>query len=226
MRRLIRGYHAVRCYVTLARDPGRLDIVFGLRASLDDRERVQKTLETMQADPYYRDVLAARRRISTIDLDVLARLPEGTLGHVFAHEMRARSLDPTALPHLSSNDQGEYIAAHLYETHDIWHTVTGFATDIPGELGLQAFYAAQLAGPLPIAILSAGLLNTLLYGMDDREARMEAIARGWELGRRAKPLFGRAWDTMWDRPLDELRAELAIGTLALGGPRADARMAA
>jgi ubiquinone biosynthesis protein Coq4 len=33
-----------------------------------------------------------------------------------------------------------------YETHDIWHVVTGFHTDVAGELGLQAFYLAQFPG--------------------------------------------------------------------------------
>jgi ubiquinone biosynthesis protein Coq4 len=196
--------------VTLARDPGRLDVVFGLRDSLDDRAQIERNLSRLRANPYYRDVIATKRRLPRIDLAQLARLPEGTLGRTFADEMRALGLDPAAIPHLSSDDEGAYIAAHLYETHDVWHTITGFATDIPGELGLQAFYAAQLPGPLPIAILSAGLLNTLLYGMDDREARMEAITQGWLLGRRAKPLFGRAWDELWTRPLDEVRAELGL----------------
>lgn len=225
MQSLIRGYHALRCYVVLAKDPGRLDVVFGLREALTDEKRLATVLASLEADPHHRAALTARRRMTRIDLSALAKLPEGTLGRCFAENMRAQGLDPADLPRLDANDPGSFVAAHLYETHDIWHTVTGFATDIPGELGLQAFYAAQLPLPLPIAILSAGLMNTLLFAIHEREARMDAIVRGWELGRRAKPLFGRAWDEMWEMPLEEVRAALALDVPVARSPRA-ARLAA
>ncbi len=32
---------------------------------------------------------------------------------------------------------------HLYQTHDIWHVVTGWGNDLPGEVGLGGFYSAQ-----------------------------------------------------------------------------------
>ena len=213
MNALVRRYHALRCYVILAKDPGRLDVVFGLRAALTDEAKLAEVIASMDEDPYFRSVLTARRRMPSIDLPLLGALPEGTLGRSFANDMRAQGLDPRDLPRLDAPDAGSFLSAHLYETHDIWHTVTGFRTDIPGELGLQAFYAAQLAGPLPIAILSAGLMNTLLFAMEHREARMDAIVRGWQLGRCARPLFGRAWDEMWETPLDEVRAMLGVGSL-------------
>ena len=210
MNALLRRYHALRCYVILARDPGRLDVVFGLRESLTDSEKLAEVVRDMRTDPYYRGVLDLGRRMPRLDLNALQALPEGSLGRCFSDDMRARGLDPADLPTLDAPDAESFLSAHLYETHDIWHTVTGFSTDIAGELGLQAFYAAQLAGPLPIAILSAGLLNTLLYAMDDREARMDAIVRGWRLGRQARPLFGRAWDDMWHLPLREVRNMLGL----------------
>ena len=60
--------------------------------------------------------------------------------------------------------------------------MTGYKTDVAGELGLQAFYAAQAPGGLPWMLLAMGFLNTALYAMNEREARFEAIARGWEMG--------------------------------------------
>jgi ubiquinone biosynthesis protein COQ4 len=225
---LVRRYHAARCYVILAKDPGRLDVVFGLRTALRDEVQLAQAIARLEEDPYHRAVIAERRRMKRIDLAALAALPVGTLGRTFAENMRAQGLDPADLPHLDAPDAGSFLSAHLYETHDIWHTVTGFSTDIPGELGLQAFYSAQLAGPLPIAILSAGLLNTLLFAMDDREARMDAIVRGWTLGRRARPLFGRAWDDLWTTPLAEVREALGLGSLEhlAHGAHASERLAA
>lgn len=36
---------------------------------------------------------------------------------------------------------------HFYQTHDIWHVVTGWGNDLPGELELGTFYAAQFGNP-------------------------------------------------------------------------------
>ena len=149
-------------------------------------------------------------RLGTIDLDALASLPRGSLGERFGTHMIEAKLDPAAIPTLPSEDAGSYVSAHLYETHDIWHVVTGFGTDVAGEMGLQAFYFAQFPAFLSAAILSAALLNTMMFAMDDRDRRMEATARGWDLGKRAKPLFGVNWAARWNEPLEDVRASLAI----------------
>ena len=92
----------------------------------------------------------------------------------------------------------------------MWHAVTGFATDVAGELGLQSFYAAQLPGGLPLMLLATGFLNTALFAHHDRERRLDAVTRGWEMGRRAKPLFGVPWASLWGHPLGEVRAMLNV----------------
>jgi ubiquinone biosynthesis protein Coq4 len=144
------------------------------------------------------------------DLAELDALPPGTLGRVFADHMRKNDLDPAAIPTLDASDDLAFLRAHLYETHDIWHAVTGYDTDVAGELGLQAFYAAQAPGGLPWMLLAMGFLNTALYEMGDRERRFDAIARGWEMGRRARPLFGTRWDELWTTPVDEVRRSLGV----------------
>ena len=39
---------------------------------------------------------------------------------------------------------------------------------------------------------------------------MDAIAEGWTLGRRARPLMAVRWEDFWARPLSELRAEYEL----------------
>jgi ubiquinone biosynthesis protein Coq4 len=36
-------------------------------------------------------------------------------------------------------DDTSYLLLRLRQTHDLWHVVTGFSTNVPGELGLKAF---------------------------------------------------------------------------------------
>jgi ubiquinone biosynthesis protein Coq4 len=104
----------------------------------------------------------------------------------------------------------------VFEISDsMWHAVTGFATDLAGELGLQAFYAAQIPGGLPLVLLAMGCLNTAIFSMNDRERRFDAIARGWQMGKNARPLFGVRWGDLWERPLAEARAELHVEPYAI-----------
>jgi ubiquinone biosynthesis protein Coq4 len=126
--------------------------------------------------------------------------------------MMRNGLDPAAIPTLPSETAGAFVRAHLYETHDIWHAVVGFSTDVAGELGLQGFYMAQIHGPLPPVILAAGLLNTAFGAPQEFHPRMSAITEGWRAGTRARALFGVNWDEHWGRPLDEVRRELGLPT--------------
>ena len=73
-------------------------------------------------------------------------------------------------------------------THDIHHTVTGFGTDLPGEVGVSAVYLAQIHHPVSLLYVSAVLLHTMaepeLYGQALHRLR-EGLEIGWKLGQPA-----------------------------------------
>jgi len=198
-------------FVDLVKHPDHLDRVFEISDGMVKQrmEVLGKMAEHFARDERGARALAERRRLH-VDLAELSKLPAGTLGRVFAEHMIVNELDPASIPTLAADDALDFVRAHLYETHDVWHAVTGFQTDVPGELGLQAFYAAQAPGGLPWMLLAMGFLNTALYAMDERDARLEAVARGWDMGRRARPLFGTRWDTLWATPIDEVRRALGV----------------
>ncbi len=104
--------------------------------------------------------------------------------------------------------------AHLYETHDIWHVVTGFGTDWKSEIGLQAFYLAQVPGPLPATLLAVACLRIAVYEMTAREDVMREIVRGWTMGKQAKALFGTRWNELWTTPLEDVQRQLGLGRSA------------
>jgi ubiquinone biosynthesis protein COQ4 len=209
-KKLRRAALGLSAYSTLVRDPNQLGKVFDLREQIADERVLREMAEHFRADPRGAAALRERWRIGRVDLDALARLPEGSLGRAFAEHMRRNGLDPAAIPSLAAKDELSFVDAHLYETHDVWHVVTGFGADVAGELGLQAFYAAQFPARLSLAIMSGGLLNTMLFAMSDARRRMDAIAEGWLIGREARPLFGVHWSAWWEQPLDEVRSELSI----------------
>jgi ubiquinone biosynthesis protein Coq4 len=114
------------------------------------------------------------------------------------------------MPHLETPDDHSFLRAHLYETHDVWHVVTGFATDWRSEIGLQAFYLAQIPGPLSAALLGVGCLRLAAYDMKSRDGVMDAVVHGWTMGKRARAFFGVRWNHLWSTPLDEVRARLGV----------------
>jgi ubiquinone biosynthesis protein Coq4 len=205
----LRIARAVRSAARLVTNPSRLDQVFELADATVTPKIMAQVAEAIAKHPRGAHALEVRPRLA-IDLAELRWLPRGTLGREYAEHMIANGLDPAAIPTLPSPDRLSYIRAHLYETHDVWHVVTGFGTDVAGELGLQAFYIAQLPARLSVALVAGGLLNALLFHFEEKDARMDAITRGWTLGKRAKPFFGVRWDELWPLPLDDVRRDLGV----------------
>jgi len=215
MKKRIRSLRGIVSMVRLVRDPDRLDEVFALADAMANDEILSQLAAAFAEDPRGARALVERPRIGRVDLQALRSLPEGTLGRTFAEHMIANGLDPAALPSLESHDAASFVRAHLYETHDVWHAVTGFKTDVAGELGLQAFGLAQFPSRLGALLIAGGLLHAAISRFDDRDARMREIVRGWLLGKRARKLFGMRWGEMWSRPIDEIRRELGLDLAAI-----------
>ncbi len=203
---------AAFAFARVVRNPDRLDDVFQFidQGIGKNPALVAPVIETFLSTPEGARSLRTRTRIGSLDLDVLAQHPPGSLGATFASHLRTNKLDPAALPVREARTDGEYVIAHLYETHDVWHVVTGFGTDRAGELGLQAFYLAQAPSRVAQGLLAIGGLNTLIFEFDDYARRMDAIGHGWTLGRRAASLMGLDWAARWHLPLAEVQRELGL----------------
>jgi ubiquinone biosynthesis protein COQ4 len=210
MIRTIRRMRGVVSMVRLVRDPNRLGEVFAMADAMVKPEILDELVAAFSRDPKGARALEERPRVGAIDLAALRELPEGTLGRVYADHMIENGLDPTALPSMEARTPRAYVRAHLYESHDIWHAVTGFRTDVAGELGLQAFNLAQFPSRLAVGLLAMGLLNAVIFHFDEAERRMEQITRGWAMGKRARPLFGTEWATMWGQKMEDVRRDLGI----------------
>ncbi len=200
----------IAVYARLVRDPNRLDLVLGLTDRVVARYAAIGKVPPYLHQPVVSAYLEKRPASLEIDMSTLARMAPGSLGYEFAVWMDTHQLDPAAFERQLGTSDMAVVKRHLEGTHDIWHVVTGFGTDVAGEIGLQAFYLAQLRLPTPMALLSAAFLNALFFAQDDIERRMDAIVRGWVLGQGAEPLFGVDWNQLWPLPLAEVRKKLGL----------------
>jgi ubiquinone biosynthesis protein Coq4 len=108
------------------------------------------------------------------------------------------------------DDEVGWFLNHLYQTHDIWHVITGWGNDLAGEVGLGGFYAAQLGSPAFFGyMLSLVMMNTI-WRRADVDVVFAATSAGYRMGRHCEPLFGVAWDELWGQPFRDVRARFAI----------------
>lgn len=178
--------------------------------------RWEEVAEHLRRDPRTAPALRARKSFGPLRLESLAGLPAGTLGRVFADHCRERGIDPN-LVHVPPSDEIGWLLNHVYQTHDIWHVVTGWGNDLAGEVGLGGFYAAQLGSPAFFGYLLALVLLNVVVRRSDLGVVFEAFSAGYQSGKRTQPLFGVDWDELWNVPIDELRRRFEVDRSAIVG---------
>lgn len=169
----------------------------------------RQTAKSLSNCPETAAAIKRRHRLGPIDLQKLGRLPSGTLGRVLAEHCVGRDIDPNLVSIPSSGDV-DFVMAHVFETHDIWHVATGWGNDEVGEVGLGGFYLAQLGLPLIAIMLVLVLLNTITRRPATLGERMDALTAGYQMGKEARPLFGLQWDALWAQSIGDLRSELGL----------------
>lgn len=143
--------------------PDDLTSVFAVVQSLEGSPLTTQMVNHLLANQALATLIAEQWRPAPIDLDALESLPEGSLGQIYARQLKDQGLTPESLldPNPIRSDT-DYITHRLRETHDIVHVLTGFGTDPVGEIGLQAFNLAQNRSPMaallwgPVKQSSAG----------------------------------------------------------------------
>jgi ubiquinone biosynthesis protein Coq4 len=155
------------------------------------------------------EALAGRQQREPDRLD-LARCRPGTLGHCVAETLAMRGREQACAPTADGHGDAEFLAARLDSSREVWRAILGYESDLLGESALAAFTAAQnatLDGYLWIAILFARV------GFIDPEATLpvhDRLAEGWLRGKAASSFLAVDWLEMWERPIDDVRAELDL----------------
>lgn len=213
LRTLARPFVALYSFVSLVRSPeDNLNSVVGMLNALIDESVVARIRAGLPSHPQVEAALISRPRIAPVDLNELLQLPSDSLGHAWAKFLTDHGFSLDDLPVMHNGEGDFWISSHMRETHDLMHVLTGFDIDIPGEMGVQGFVAAQLPGlPVPYLLAAGVLLNSAGFqGPEVAKARLQAFLRGYLMGQRSKLLFGLDWKAMFHRPLAEVRASLNL----------------
>lgn len=134
---------AIRALKVLADDPA--NTYYGPLVNVCmDSETYAKLARMWRKSPEGRRLLDQRPTLQgrELDLEALARLPAGTLGHEFVRYFRANGIEPFVTAFPVANDV-DYLSKRYRETHDLFHVITGYGTDEPGEMELQACSATS-----------------------------------------------------------------------------------
>jgi len=197
----------------------RWELLSEFRAAMKDPERIgdatvyKAELGRGRAYPEIEARLdGVRGYMPRVDLEALARLPDGTFGREYARFLSANRLHPIVPTDRVDRDM---IARNAFTVryaiiHDMVHVITGFDTSWPGEAGVWGFIGAQRYSlgfriAAVIALLVAPFRTPLRIGDAWRAWR-----RGRAMGRRAQLLLTQRLEERFEQRLSDVRAELGV----------------
>jgi ubiquinone biosynthesis protein COQ4 len=181
-----------------------------LHISLDD-STYERLGREFRERPDWRRLLDERPTIpGDVDLETLARMPAGTLGHEFAHYFRANGIQPFTYEYPVESD-GDYLYKNYRETHDIHHLITRYGIDPTGEIELQAFYVGNL-GLRHAALI---VLLSLPFVLTQRGPKIRTLREhfrrlraAYRRGKHSRNLLSVNYGELWATPVSELAERL------------------
>jgi ubiquinone biosynthesis protein COQ4 len=224
---------ALRAVLDLAKDPDDLPKVFKIIESLPGRT-AERIVARMRATSSGRRLLAERPdiRIRLSNRTELADLPPGSLGRTYLEITDRAGITAQGIfdANMASREAPlppgdlRFAADRMRDTHDLWHVVTGYGTDVLGEAALLAFSNTQAPN------LGVGLILGFAYLQGEfvqGELTLSALLRdARRRAERASYLPVVEWEDLLARPLYEVRAQLGLGTAPVYTPLTTAELLA
>lgn len=211
-----------------------IEDTFLLANRLRGSSQMQACINRLMQDPDSREMILSKRRPKKRSPEELARLEQGTLGRIYYEIIKQEDLSYDYAPateyfhHLEAD--ADYVNYIVFNTHDFYHIVSGFALDVFGEAGARSLLVAQCGYP-PMALtdvvnlLSSWLSNDICPtsatdteddGQLSQVYLLEVMALGIRMAKDCRPLFGVNWDALLHLPLDAVREHLHITPVTQG----------
>lgn len=216
----VRPVEALVALSRLIRDPNDTEQAFRVVRALDGAH-ADRLMARFAASEGGARLLAERPSLlaALSDREALAAMPEGSLGRAYLAFCDGEGITPGGLVEASMLEDRDlleprfrYMADRLRDSHDLWHVVTGYRTDLLGENAVLAFTAAQ-TGSVGVGVLAAaGYLRSYRLRAEIGRAGRELVRSAWQRGKRAAWLPAVVFEELLDQPLEAVRARLGVGS--------------
>lgn len=173
----------------------------------------QRLLRRFRADATGARLLGRRDDLLAVlsDRERLEAMPEGSLARAYLAFLDSEGITAAGLVEASQireyprfDGDVRFVQERMRDSHDLWHTVTGYKGDLLGEAALLAFTFAQTRH------VGVGFLAGIGFTLSPVPEARHFIADGYRRGRRANWLPAADWLALLPRPLDEVRAVLGV----------------
>jgi ubiquinone biosynthesis protein COQ4 len=169
----------------------------------------ERLFQRFRKSPEGRRLLAERPDLPRIlsDHETLGALPEGTFGRAFADVCKKSGINSMALVEAQRNMSRDYVrldparqwfSDRLTVLHDLWHILSGYATQPRGEAAIVAFSYAQGLDYRPIPLFMG--LSVIM-----RVARIHELREAYRRGRKTSSLTLQRYEELLPLPLETVR---------------------
>lgn len=187
--------------------------IFDVENALAKQEVFASQITYLKSHPEIAQLFEERYIGPTPDLQELLKLPEDSLGFTYASNLRAVNYQQDFFPEVEVKDDQSYYVQRMRQTHDIWHTVSGYGLTDFGGIGLAGFQFANNRDPLAVILIAGAILNLIKTNSDYLNPIILVIQQGYHAGYKAKPFLGQKWEEAWEKPLADWRSELNVPPL-------------
>lgn len=208
----LRAWRALRILLNDAEDTQQ---VFVIVRALTGKSVLRAYNRFAATDIGQRVLEEPRELLDTLkDRAYLRQLRPDSLGRAYLAFVEGENLTADGLVEASETGAGmpdnEHLARYskrLRDSHDLWHTVTGYGRDPLGEVCLLGFTYAQTRNPgIAVIAFAGGLKHVRSVGW----GALRALWQGFRTGRRAAWLPAADWEQLLTLPLPEVRDRLRV----------------
>ncbi|MEI6031079.1 MAG: Coq4 family protein [Synechococcaceae cyanobacterium ELA739] len=196
--------------VAVGRSGGSLDKIGDLAESFLGTPQMEQCIARFRALPGGAELMDERYQPKHPDLEELAGMAPGSLGHAYAKLIRGFNYDPEFFRQRPVDMADQWLIRRIASTHDIHHVVSGFGTDREGESGVLAITASQVGFPPYVSLNHAVQLSIYRLQLPRYPAVSRAISHGHTIGFTSAPFCTARWEEGWELPVQEWRQRLGV----------------
>lgn len=164
----------------------------------------------MQADPIGQQILQECPRVnsSTIDMNKLRQLPDGSFGREYARNMDTNEITADSRDEVKFVDDKDlaYVMQRYREVHDFVHTLAGLSISVSHEIAVKWYEMIQTG--LPMCALSSVVAPIRLTARERRELRKYYIPWAVYCGYQSNFFMNFYFEKHFEEPIDDLRQRM------------------